>query len=496
VTSALTTSDGSAASESVRGRVNVVTIVLDCARAKSFGPNEAGTTAHVPVLDDLARRGSVFSRAVAPSNWTVPSHYSLLTGSYPSVHGVRTYQRAANPPRTTAAYLRDQGYQTAIFSENRLLAGYGLEEGFETQLIGTDAGAKRGAVVSGRLGRVDFLSPARLIRLFSALPPLIAPLAIAHRRQEVGYKRVACSDRILDHFSEWLGTRDAHRPFYAFFNLVDTHDPYEVISVRRLGWLERVYLYTPRFFLLAIPEIRSHVDWRVLLAGYIASIEAADKKIGRLVSILDRLGELDRTLIVITADHGQSFGEMGHVYHGTGATDSVIRVPLYVVPPRGVIVPERIDRWTSLCEVDSWIRSSADNGRPFDSAGVVLPGYASDATNLLAVYGEGAPATDLIRSVRTLAPGQLWNHRLLAAYRTHEKFILDLDTGQIQRWDLRTDPDLAPATEIPASDVDRIRAEVFGPYEALDEARARGARPGTSASDVSIDERLKSWGYD
>ena len=96
---------------------NVVTIVLDCARAKNFSTSGGDRLAKTPEIDSLAASGTAFPRAVAPANWTVPSHFSIFTGAYPSVHGIRTYQKMAEPPRTTAAWLRRAGDETSMFTE-------------------------------------------------------------------------------------------------------------------------------------------------------------------------------------------------------------------------------------------------------------------------------------------------------------------------------------------------------------------------------------------
>ena len=113
---------------------NIVTIVLDCARAKNFAHSGGDRIARTPEIDALARRGTAFPRAVAPANWTMPSHFSIFTGQYPNVHGIRTFQKRYPLPDTTAMFLQRAGYETAMFTEMvHLVGGYGMEEGFDVR---------------------------------------------------------------------------------------------------------------------------------------------------------------------------------------------------------------------------------------------------------------------------------------------------------------------------------------------------------------------------
>jgi arylsulfatase A-like enzyme len=478
---------------------NILTIVLDCARAKNYAMSGGGDIAKTPVLDELVARGTAFPRAVSASNWTLPSHFSLFTGTYPNVHGRRTFQEPSTPLVTSATALRQLGYHTAIFTENvYLVGGVGLEEGFEFK-----SSAKAGiseeekTFVNGLVGRAKFLYSARTRTLFSRLPPLIAPLSWIFHSQEVAFKEEVCGDFTVDRFASWLENRPKDRPFYAFCNLVDTHDPYDLVpNGEPIGVLDRAYLFAPRYYLLAVPGIQDRVKWGALLRGYVRSIEAADRKLGRILALLRQQGEEDRTLIVVTSDHGQSFGEGGNAFHGCGATDSVTRVPLVVIPPKGTPHPARVERWVSLCEVDSWVRSAASGDVPFDDEGrAPVPHLRADPYGGV-VYSEGAPVSDLIRSLRGIRTDQGWNHRLLAAYRGNEKFVIDLETSELSRWSMDGDPDPVLPTRLTGSEAEAVRREVFGAYETEEKARRAHVGDAPPALEREIDERLRSWGYD
>jgi hypothetical protein len=478
---------------------NIVTIVLDAARAKNFSVSGGGRLAHTPTIDSLAARGTTFPRAVASANWTIPSHFSIFTGKYPNVHGVRTFQKLTGLPKTTASHLRGIGYDTAMFTENLHLAGgYGLEEGFEVLRSRRVGVSREQRTVANRLiGHATFLYSAPIRKLISEVPPLIAPLSLMFHSQERAYKNDVCGQYTLDWFSEWMGQRSPERPFHAFFNFVDTHDPYDLVpNGHQLSFLERAYLNAPRYYMLSVPGFQSHMHWEALVGGYVKSIEDADRKIGQVLEMLGKYGERERTMIVVTSDHGQSFGESGNIFHGCGATDSVTRVPLVVSPSEGTIVPRRVERWVSLCEVDSWIWSAASGFAPYDDQGRAVFTNGAAAPDSGVVYCEGGPASDQVRSLTGIGTDQSWNHRLLAAYRGDEKFVLDLQTSEVFRWTGPGDPDLTSPDPLAQDAAALARHEIFGPYEVEEGLRRSRAAQGPAPVNVEIDERLRSWGYD
>lgn len=477
---------------------NVVVGVLDCARAKAFALSGGARTARTPAIDRIAREGTGFPRAVAPANWTVPSHMSIFTGAYPNVHGRRTFVRGTAPLETTAAYLKRQGYATAQFSEMvHLSSGYGLEDGFDVRRARRTGVSDDERTVSNRLTRhLGFLYGAEVRTLVERLPPLIVPMNAVNHPQEVAYKRDVCGEYVLGYLEEWLTTRPRDRPFHVFFNLVNAHEPYDLVpNGTAPGLLERWYARTPRYYLLAVRGLQDHVPWDALEGGYRRSIEEADAKVGRIRALLEAAGEWDRTLFVLTSDHGQSFGEGGNVFHGCGATDSITRVPLAISGPKEHALPGRIERWTSLTELSSWVRGAAAGEAPYDDQGHAAFPFSASAPDDSVVYCEGGPASDPNKSLRGINLDQSWNHRLLAAYRGDEKYVLDLDTGAVQRWQGAGDPDHRAPEVASAEEAVRWRAELFGGYEAQDRKRRAAAGPG-EPMDVTLDARLRSWGYD
>ncbi|HZY71192.1 MAG TPA: sulfatase [Thermoplasmata archaeon] len=478
-------------------RPNVVTIVLDCVRAKSVGLSGGRNVACTPNLDGLAARGTNFPRAVAPSNWTVPSHMSIFTGRYPSAHGRRSFVRGGAPASTTAQWLAEVGYETALFSEMvHLAGGYGLEDGFgNVRAARVGVSDEERTAANRLLGHARFLYSERVRRAIARVPPLIVPLNALNHPQEQAFKRAVCGDGVVSDFDQWVTGRSTSKPFYAFLNFVDGHEPYPIVpNGSRLGPLARWYARTPRYYLLAVDGLQRLVPWESVERGYLAAIEAADAKVGRVWRALERAGVADRTVLIVTADHGQSFGEAGNIFHGCGGTDSITRVPLVVVPPRSQHTPPMVDRWASLCELDPWIRSFANGGTPDyeapwpRSGGLDLQNGSSGT-----VYCEGGPASDPNRSLIGVRGDQSWNHRLLVAYRQDEKVVWDQVTGSVVSWTYPGDPDSVAPTVLEGGAARAAREHLFAPY--LRPGAAPGPTPSGDARS-SVDARLRSWGYD
>jgi arylsulfatase A-like enzyme/Flp pilus assembly protein TadD len=264
---------------------NVVLITIDTVRADHvgcYGYKQART----PTLDALAREGVLFRTAVAQVPLTLPSHCSIMTGTYPPLHGVRDnlgYNLGDDPP-TLATLLKQKGYVTAAFVGAEVLdPRRGLNQGFDT-----------------------YSSPFR--RKMTRNNPLIFNLQDLRRRAE---------DVVNDALG-WMRAqpRDANKPFFVWIHLYDPHTPYDP------------------------PE-----QFRALLHDrYDGAIAYADDTVGKFLAYLREQSLYDHTLIVAASDHGESFGEHGEYTHGYFIYDTTLLVPLIIKPSSGsVIAPRRIE---------------------------------------------------------------------------------------------------------------------------------------------------------
>jgi arylsulfatase A-like enzyme len=282
---------------------NLLLISLDTLRADHLGCYGYGRPTS-PFLDRLAADGVVFEKAHAAAPWTLPSHTSLLTGLYPSQHGVKdeSFSLPGELP-TLAQTLGERGFATAaVVSAHFLDRRYGLDRGFE-RYVSVPTNPRHG-------GAATTVSATGL---------------------------------------EWLAQRKG-RPFFLFLHYMDIHSDYDP---------------SPKFeAIFAQPytgvvdgstrQLRAFTHGRItfdeadrarLVDLYDAEIRQLD---GALESLFERLrerGELDETLVVVTSDHGEEFLEHGSVLHGQSHYQEMLHGPLILTGagvPRGVRVVERV----------------------------------------------------------------------------------------------------------------------------------------------------------
>lgn len=462
-------------------------------------PTGTGAVAATPELDALARAGTVFTHAIAPGNWTLPSHLSFFTGVYPWRHRLRTFQSQRAPLPTIAEWLGAQGYSTGMFTEEvHLVAGYGLEAGYTHRYCPIPPMSDRDRTLTNRFFGGSRWLYSRSVRGFMARAPALAPaLTGPNFRAEVRFKATVCNDRTVRAFQEWTTGESSPEPFHAFVNFVDPHEPYSPTTPGTNGHRagER-YGRVPRFYLLSVPPLRERAPWGALEGWYRRGIEESDHKLGGLLAALRARGALDRTWVIVTSDHGQSFGEGGNVYHGCGATDSVLRVPLIVRPPAGISVPARCDRWMSLCDLPSWMKAIALGRSPYDETGHALLPFSSEPVPNDPVYAEGGPASDPNLSLLGVGASQRWNHRLVAAYTADKKYIYDTVAGDLRVWEGVEDPDHVAPQKVAAAEKDAILLRVFGP-SGMPEVHGPPGAPEPEMDRTPLkDARMRSWGYD
>ncbi|MEA3406982.1 MAG: sulfatase [Chloroflexota bacterium] len=346
----------------VDGKPNIVFIVLDTHRWDRLGcygyPKDTS-----PNLDAFAEGAILFENAIAPAQWTIPSHASMFTGEPASVH--RTLQASDVLPlpfTTLAQRLRAMGYHTTGFCNNPLVGvlDNGLRRGFEAFYN------YGGAVPSGRsrpsAPLLEMLHPLRTF-VTGLLRGMIFPIQNAFANSVELFQgalnpfwvriwtRVAnfkgnTSRSVQDmaHFVE-EGFSQHTEPYFLFLNLMETHAPYSV--PRR---------YAQRFAPLALKNREGRrflrhfnaqaLDWftplekplspvqgEVLSQMYDAEVAYQDSLLEELLALLDRGERRQDTMVIFVADHGEMLGEHQFMGHGFGVYQELIRVPLLIRLP-------------------------------------------------------------------------------------------------------------------------------------------------------------------
>jgi arylsulfatase A-like enzyme len=300
---------------------NVILVVWDAVRASNLGlyGHPRNTT---PNLARWARRGVRYSTALAPAPWTYPSHTSFFTGYWPFQLVSQWKYTLDAPVPTLAEHLTKQGYLTAGFSANTLCCTYEtrLDRGFthfedypltpRALLSRTVAGSW---ILENILFRGNFFE-SKWIRLQSR----------------------SASD-INNAFLDWLGQRQPNRPFFAYLNYFDAHEPY--IPPEGYAGLFGIRPQPPKdyefLFDYGNPGWKAILNRDVALARdcYDDCIAFLDEQLGQLMDKLNGQGLLDNTVVIITSDHGESFGDHGLYLHGTSLYLDEIGVPLVILSP-------------------------------------------------------------------------------------------------------------------------------------------------------------------
>jgi arylsulfatase A-like enzyme len=345
-------------------RLDIVLLVLDTQRADRLScygyPQEIS-----PALDALAARATLFTRAFSAAQWTMPSHASLFTGLYPHDHGL-VQSRGVLPATlpTLAERLVAGGYATAAFCNNPLVGvvNNGLRRGFQSFLNyaglltsrPSQAGPRRGPIsryrqffkrsLAALLGRIQDSFARSDVLLALSFTPLMVPLwqTALSFKGNTG-RSLADAARLL---VERRGLAP-DQPAFVFINLMGTHAPYHPRPehLARFGpHIQRdpaARRYLRRFntdiygWLAPLAAPLGPGDKATLDGVYNAEVAGQDEQVGRFLERLRAAGRMDRTLLIVCADHGDHLGEKQLVGHSFGAYNEVARVPLIVYHPAG-----------------------------------------------------------------------------------------------------------------------------------------------------------------
>jgi arylsulfatase A-like enzyme len=362
-----------------RGAPDVLLVVLDAVRAQNLSLHGYPDTTD-PVLRRLAARGAHVTHAYATAPWTLVSHATLFTGRYP--HELAADWEVPLDPGipTLADAFNARGYRTAGFAGNNAYCGRetGLDRGFAHYEDYTISAAE--LLTAASLGRIVLLNPR------------LRDVAGYH---DIPGRRTAA--RLTDAYLRWRdGVRD--RPTFAFLNLYDAHEPYLPPSPfdsafappvpRRNAFIRMMNAHmAERAFKRSMDSLERRAEER----AYDGGVAYMDAELGRLFAELDRRGRLANTIVAVTADHGELFGEHGLFSHGNSLYLPLLHVPLVVTGP-GVPAGKAVGVPVTLRDLPATLLALA-------GAGAALPG-----TPLLPAALSGAPTpSPIVAEVRPAA---------------------------------------------------------------------------------------------
>lgn len=267
-------------------RFDFILITVDTLRADRIGCY-GFSQVKTPTIDSFASRGVKFDRCIATTPLTLPSHTSILTGTFPLFHGVRDNGGFIVPPelKTLAEVFKEQGYATAAFVGAYVLdSKWGLDQGFDYYF-----------------DRFD-LSKFEKISLGTVQRP---------------------ANEVIDEALKWLD-QNRDQKFFAWIHLYDPHTPYEPPSP-----FDTQYPNHP----------------------YLGEIAFTDTQLARLWHYLEDIGLAEKLFLIFASDHGESLGEHREAAHGFFVYQEAIHVPLIFVTPFKRFEGISVSRVVSLVDV-------------------------------------------------------------------------------------------------------------------------------------------------
>lgn len=282
---------------------NIVFVSIDTLRQDHLGVYGyfRNTT---PNIDQLAKekQSIIFDNVISQSNWTLPSHMSMFTSQYASVHEIFRDRKLQKDAIMLPKILRNNGFLTSAFTTHvRVSHKYGFERGFDYFYFDEHDFSKSKATVQDIIQR---------------------------------------SVKILE--------KHRNEQMFLFIHLFDVHDPYDppppFDNIFENKYEGNVSGYDARLFAKPFDNIfaeakneLSEEDLHQLVSLYDGEIRNVDFHLGILFDNMKKIGLYDNTLIIITSDHGEEFKEHGGMIHNT-LYNEVISIPLIIKMPKGIKV--------------------------------------------------------------------------------------------------------------------------------------------------------------
>lgn len=413
--------------------LNVVLIVVDSLRASALD-----ATTH-PFFGRLAADSLHFRRAYATECWTLPTHMSMFTGLLPSAHGAhfQTMAYTAAAP-TIAEILSAEGFHTEIITRNSI---------FDGTLPGVTRGFQQNTLVLSQ--RSSGLNPLSLM-LAASKPRFrrqILTSGFFHPRQRESLRFLttfaratvpADQETLAEVRARMEAGRARQQPFFLFCNLYDVHAPYPPTahSIFRAPWSLAGLDDTLRMPFV-MPKLGGHRYLRpgfrmsgrsqaMLRARYRDAVRMMDAKLATFYDDVQSAGLLDDTLLIITSDHGEGFGEHGLYLHDASVYNTHLHVPLFVRHP--ALAAAAVDDVVSTRDLFGLMRAAAC-GEPLGGT-LVDPAYRAEHAIAVAEHFHYDRVPDALPQYR---------QNLVAAITADYKLILRPDGAAMYR--LAPDPD-------------------------------------------------------
>ncbi len=399
-----------------RSRPNVLIITIDTLRADHLG-SYGYKPARTPVLDSLATEGVRCSDAISTAPITMPAHTTIFTGLFPPAHGVRD----------NGAYAL--GEDAVTLAERLHDAGY-TTHAFVSALVLN----RRYNLNQGFETYDDDLWAEDDPKLF-----------MIRERQAP-----KTTDRFLHWFEGWNAKRD--KPFFTWIHYFDPHQPY------RASAQDNALSPTP----------------------YDAEIAGVDRQIGRIIDTLKRQGLLDNTLLIVTADHGESLGEHGEQTHAIFVYDATVHIPLILRYPK-LLSPRIYDGPVRSVDITPTVLDllGLEAGKSLDGRSLADSLRGKEAPPKLAQYSESL-LSEVGFGMAPLFAVRNGGYKYVRAPRP-ELYDLQKDPGELNNL----------VTQFPR-EASRLNGELT---RIIDESERNAVKAASSPISKETEESLQALGY-
>ena len=384
-------------------RPNILLITIDTLR-RDYLSCYGNPWIKTPTFDSLAGDAYTFNAAISQAPSTTPSHCSLMTGVYPNEHGAENGRPMKPELITLAQSLKAHGYSTTAFTSATTTRSIntGLQKGFDNYVDSLVSWSEL-------FGRDEFqhLVFFYLVGFF----------------QNTQIPGQIVSDRAL----AWLDS-PTRQPFFTWLHYFDPHEPYGA---------------PPPFAGMYDGSINDDLPMREERQRYAEGITYADFQLGRVISALKKADLYDNTLIILTSDHGEAFGEVHaqitEIGHGHYLSDVTQRVPLLIKPAAELPTAKRLDAQVELIDLAPTILSFLNITPPVEFQGNSFASLIDE--NFPAYTDRYARAFNTIHIIREDAGHKQRQYLQQLAVRTNDwKYITRPRLEQFELYDLLLDP--------------------------------------------------------
>lgn len=430
-------------------RPNVLLITIETLRADHVGAYgyPRNTT---PNLDRLAAQGARFQNTVAQAPFTLPSIASLMTGRTPPGHGVRNHPAILSPElETVAERFRAAGYRTAAMTRHTWLRRKaGLDQGFDEYhnnkfWAGLDARSLSLAAVEWLEAR-DPETPFFLWLHF--LDPHLPytpsyPYAVLFREDHAGEPRVKHLRSMLaverDTYQE---TPYADIPGGPYYDLVLPYYPDNEALLDLAFWRRSrgsIFFGGARYGDVVVSELRDLYD---------GAVAYTDDNLGRIMKSLAELDIESSTIVAVTGDHGEAFGDHGLYFtHDFTLYDEVLRVPLVLRYPDAIAAGTDVQQQVRLMDLAPTLLELAgvEPGALADAeAASLVPLVTGGSLPFLNAFAESAPRRRMFpEQKRVYYDGNRGKWRMVRTDRWKLIKIPHPDGDRYELYDLVNDPE-------------------------------------------------------